>query len=298
MINMQIYFMSVLGMKELCLYSCVLTMALWQKHSKDRKEGKSKGLRWSGRESRGWSWCFQPNWEFCVLDRSKDWGINDLPWFSRLAAAHSAACTAQEQEGVCEVHLWRYPRIPIKRWRAMWLSSREVMLWRHISALHFRDGINRSWWMRSAMKEKKKVEKLGAILSIRELLISSHQTKRIHLQKRQKGKSVSNPWDRDKSGWLVKNERRAKELSICWKVWQGKDCKNTLDFGNMEGLSYFGKKNVFVFCFFCFCLFAFSRATPTAYGGSQARGLIGALATSLHQGHTNARSKLRLQPTP
>lgn len=43
------------------------------------------------------------------------------------------------------------------------------------------------------MKEKKKVEKLGAILSIRELLISSHQTKRIHLQKRQKGKSVSNP---------------------------------------------------------------------------------------------------------
>ena len=31
-----------------------------------------------------------------------------------------------------------------------------------------------------------------------------------------------------------------------------------------------------------FCLFAFSRATPTAYGGSQARGLIGALAASLH----------------
>ena len=30
------------------------------------------------------------------------------------------------------------------------------------------------------------------------------------------------------------------------------------------------------FFFFFFCLFAFSRATPTAYGGSQARGLIGA----------------------
>ena len=26
------------------------------------------------------------------------------------------------------------------------------------------------------------------------------------------------------------------------------------------------------FCFFFFCLFAFFRATPTAYGGSQARG--------------------------
>ena len=32
------------------------------------------------------------------------------------------------------------------------------------------------------------------------------------------------------------------------------------------------------FFFFFFCLFAFSRATPVAYGGSQARGLIGAVA--------------------
>ena len=31
-------------------------------------------------------------------------------------------------------------------------------------------------------------------------------------------------------------------------------------------------------------------ATPTAYGGSQARGLIGAVATSLHHSHSNARS--------
>ena len=51
-----------------------------------------------------------------------------------------------------------------------------------------------------------------------------------------------------------------------------------------------------VFCgFFClfvfvFCLFAFSRATPEAYGGSQARRLIGAVATGLHQSHSNAKS--------
>ena len=50
--------------------------------------------------------------------------------------------------------------------------------------------------------------------------------------------------------------------------------------------------------FFFFCLFVFSRATPTAYGGSQARGLIGAVAAGLHQSHSNAGSKLRLQPTP
>ena len=35
-------------------------------------------------------------------------------------------------------------------------------------------------------------------------------------------------------------------------------------------------------------LFAFSRAAPAAYGGSQARGLIGAVATGLRQSHSNA----------
>ena len=49
------------------------------------------------------------------------------------------------------------------------------------------------------------------------------------------------------------------------------------------------------FCFFCsFCLFAFSSAAPMAYGGSQARGLIGAVAVSLHQSHSKAGSEPRL----
>ena len=43
--------------------------------------------------------------------------------------------------------------------------------------------------------------------------------------------------------------------------------------------------------FFFFCLFATSWAAPLAYGGSQARGLIGAIATDLHQNHSNARSE-------
>ena len=50
------------------------------------------------------------------------------------------------------------------------------------------------------------------------------------------------------------------------------------------------------FLFVCFCLFAFSRATPTAHGGSQARGLIGAVAAGLRQSHSNAGSNPRLQP--
>jgi len=43
---------------------------------------------------------------------------------------------------------------------------------------------------------------------------------------------------------------------------------------------------------------SFFRATPAAYGGSQARGLIGAAATGLHHSHSNAGSEPRLRPTP
>ena len=41
-----------------------------------------------------------------------------------------------------------------------------------------------------------------------------------------------------------------------------------------------------------FCLFAFSRAAPAAYEGSQARGLIGAVGAGLPHSHSNAGSKL------
>jgi len=43
---------------------------------------------------------------------------------------------------------------------------------------------------------------------------------------------------------------------------------------------------------------AISWAALAAYGGSQARGLIGAVAASLHQSHSNAGPEPRLQPTP
>ena len=50
------------------------------------------------------------------------------------------------------------------------------------------------------------------------------------------------------------------------------------------------------FYIFSFCLFAFSRAAPVAYGSSQARDLIGATAAGLYQSHSNARSEPRLPP--
>ena len=56
---------------------------------------------------------------------------------------------------------------------------------------------------------------------------------------------------------------------------------------------YAKNEYVYILLFF-FCLF---RATPATYGGSQAKGLIGAIAAGLHHSHGNARSKPCLQPT-
>ena len=64
------------------------------------------------------------------------------------------------------------------------------------------------------------------------------------------------------------------------------------------GLFFSTREVPLVFLFFVFCLFANSWAAPMAYGGSQARGLIGATATGLHQSHSNAGSTLWLQLTP
>ena len=52
------------------------------------------------------------------------------------------------------------------------------------------------------------------------------------------------------------------------------------------------------FFFFFFVFFPISWAAPMAYGGSQARGGIGAVATSLRQSHSNVGPELRLRPTP
>ena len=46
---------------------------------------------------------------------------------------------------------------------------------------------------------------------------------------------------------------------------------------------------------FFFYLF---RATPEAYGGSQARGRIRAAASGLHHSHSNTGSEVHLRPTP
>ena len=49
---------------------------------------------------------------------------------------------------------------------------------------------------------------------------------------------------------------------------------------------------------FLWVSFLLSRAAPEAYGGSQARGPIGARAASLRHSHSHVGSELHLRPTP
>ena len=54
----------------------------------------------------------------------------------------------------------------------------------------------------------------------------------------------------------------------------------------------------YFFVFLSFVVVAISWAAPAAYGGSQARGRIEAVASGLRQSHSNVGSEPRLQPTP
>ena len=73
---------------------------------------------------------------------------------------------------------------------------------------------------------------------------------------------------------------------------------NSNKFGN-KSIPYLNNFFFFVFCLFVVVVVvAISWAAPAAYGGSQARGQIRAVATGLRQSHSNAGSELRLRPTP
>ena len=56
---------------------------------------------------------------------------------------------------------------------------------------------------------------------------------------------------------------------------------------------------LFLYYYFLFvCFLSFFRATPEAYGGSQARGLIEDVAAALRCSHSKAECKQSLLPTP
>ena len=86
----------------------------------------------------------------------------------------------------------------------------------------------------------------------------------------------------------------------CPYIWSQEGTRN--DIRNRKKIIFFMvwthqcifQKNFFFF----FWSVVFSRATPAAYGSSQARGWIGVVATSLHHSHSNEGSEPHLWPTP
>ena len=95
-------------------------------------------------------------------------------------------------------------------------------------------------------------------------------------------------------GPLIELERPMRDYLGAWKICR---ISPKLTFHSSVTISF-----LFFFFVFCRLLFvvvvvAISWAAPEAYGGSQARGPIGAVATSLHHSHSNAGSEPRLQPT-
>ena len=82
-----------------------------------------------------------------------------------------------------------------------------------------------------------------------------------------------------KGSWIGDNEKN--QHTFIWKCFISSRHSDILKWG----LIY-----VYVFCLF--------KTAPATYGGSQARGLIGASSASLHHSHSNIRSELRQRPTP
>ena len=78
----------------------------------------------------------------------------------------------------------------------------------------------------------------------------------------------------------------AASPSFCLHIFGG----GSIDNGGL----IFLKSSLLGSCFLIYSLFAFSRAAPAAYGGSQARGPIGAVAPGLHHSHRKARPGVEL----
>ena len=84
-----------------------------------------------------------------------------------------------------------------------------------------------------------------------------------------------------------------------WRTGWGKYTEEKLTYTIIRtqwGITFAPIYSQFFFFFFFFFL-SFFRAAPASYGGSQARGQIGAIATTLQHSHSNLESEPCLRPT-
>uniref|UniRef100_A0A8D1ZL36 Uncharacterized protein n=1 Tax=Sus scrofa TaxID=9823 RepID=A0A8D1ZL36_PIG len=84
---------------------------------------------------------------------------------------------------------------------------------------------------------------------------------------------------------------KSKPVRVTWSQHDPSLCKSEMSNKYIK----FWDKSIYLFIYFYFLLF---KATPVAYGGSQAKGQIRATAAGLHHSYSNAGFKMHLQPTP
>ena len=91
---------------------------------------------------------------------------------------------------------------------------------------------------------------------------------------------------RESSGWSIwKVEMASVDCLLRTIKREGKErCR-------LESEVYVGQERSFLLFIYLLIVFFLFRAAPMAYGGSQARGLMGATAASLRHSHSNARSE-------
>ena len=101
-------------------------------------------------------------------------------------------------------------------------------------------------------------------------------------------------WPRGKQGQKFRQQPVGSNKSACYLMVLQPGGKGLLSDPEGPHWTEMDKGHLPGLFFFFFCLF---RAAPKAYGGSQARGQIGATASGLRHSHSNIRPEPHLQPT-
>ena len=95
-------------------------------------------------------------------------------------------------------------------------------------------------------------------------------------------------------------EVRTLSEELTWMFKQGNSCQSRARYEYRT--RWLQKENFilfyFIFIYLFLSFFAISWPAPVGYGGSQARGPIGAVVAGLHQSHSNAGSEPRLRLIP
>jgi len=106
-------------------------------------------------------------------------------------------------------------------------------------------------------------------------------------------KPIAKPSIAESLNSVLKDEKELSKATWSLLPSSGSSVPNIHDIENKQVPCFGG--GLFFCCFFVFSLF---RATPAPYGSSQARGGMGAAATTLHHSHSNTRSGPCLRPAP